>query len=211
MRRAVDAQRRRCAGASASEIARSTWSSRRGCSTTSPTSTGPRGVRARSPTGRRPRGRHERRRRLAGLLGARRPRSVRAAAHLPLGERRGDPPPSLRPGRAARSRVRRHLPRCATRSAGYVGSSIAGRQYVDNVPELGEPFVARKLRDGLHRRERTARVPRMIRPAELIEEKRNGGEHDPAELDGADPRLRARRGARLPDGRLVHGGLLQRA
>ena len=27
----------------------------------------------------------------------------------------------------------------------YVGSSIAGRQYVDNVPELGEPFVARKL------------------------------------------------------------------
>jgi SAM-dependent methyltransferase len=27
----------------------------------------------------------------------------------------------------------------------YVGSSIAGRQYVDNVPELDEPFVARKL------------------------------------------------------------------
>ena len=27
----------------------------------------------------------------------------------------------------------------------YVGSSIAGQQYVDNVPELDEPFVARKL------------------------------------------------------------------
>ena len=27
----------------------------------------------------------------------------------------------------------------------YVGSSIAGRQYVDNVPELDDPFVARKL------------------------------------------------------------------
>lgn len=27
----------------------------------------------------------------------------------------------------------------------YVGSSIVGREYVDNVPELHEPFVARKL------------------------------------------------------------------
>jgi SAM-dependent methyltransferase len=27
----------------------------------------------------------------------------------------------------------------------YVGSSIAGRQYVDNVPDIDEPFVARKL------------------------------------------------------------------
>lgn len=27
----------------------------------------------------------------------------------------------------------------------YVGSSIAGRGYVDNIPELAEPFVARKL------------------------------------------------------------------
>ncbi len=27
----------------------------------------------------------------------------------------------------------------------YIGSSIAGRQYVDNVPDIDEPFVARKL------------------------------------------------------------------
>lgn len=27
----------------------------------------------------------------------------------------------------------------------YVGSSIAGREYVDNIPDLDEPFVARKL------------------------------------------------------------------
>jgi SAM-dependent methyltransferase len=27
----------------------------------------------------------------------------------------------------------------------YVGSSIAGREYVDNIPELTEPFVSRKL------------------------------------------------------------------
>ena len=49
----------------------------------------------------------------------------------------------------------------------------------------------------------------MIRPADLIERKRNGEELAPEERGRARPRLRARRGARLPDGGLVHGGLLQ--
>ena len=48
----------------------------------------------------------------------------------------------------------------------------------------------------------------VMRPAELIEQKRNGEEHDPAELAELILALRARRGARLPDGRVVHGGLL---
>ena len=51
----------------------------------------------------------------------------------------------------------------------------------------------------------------MIRPAELIERKRDGEELRAEETDRARARLRARRGAGLPDGRLLHGGLLPRA
>ena len=51
----------------------------------------------------------------------------------------------------------------------------------------------------------------MIRPAELIQRKRDGEELPDERARRADPRLRARRGARLPDGRVLHGRLLPRA
>ena len=50
----------------------------------------------------------------------------------------------------------------------------------------------------------------VIRPAELIQRKRDGEELADDELAELDPRLRARRGARLPDGRVLHGRLLPR-
>ena len=48
----------------------------------------------------------------------------------------------------------------------------------------------------------------VIRPAELIERKRDGGPPDDGRDHRADPRPRARRRARLPDGRVLHGRLL---
>ena len=51
----------------------------------------------------------------------------------------------------------------------------------------------------------------MIRPAELIQRKRDGEELARRRARRAGPRLRARRGARLPDGRVLHGRLLPRA
>ena len=50
-----------------------------------------------------------------------------------------------------------------------------------------------------------------IRAADLIERKRNGGELSDERDRRARPRLHARRRARLPDGRVVHGRLLQGA
>ena len=50
----------------------------------------------------------------------------------------------------------------------------------------------------------------VIRPAELIQRKRDGEELARRRDLRARPRLRARRGARLPDGRVLHGRLLPR-
>ena len=51
----------------------------------------------------------------------------------------------------------------------------------------------------------------MIRPAELIQRKRDGEELRRRGDLRARPRLRARRGPRLPDGRVLHGRVLPRA
>ena len=51
----------------------------------------------------------------------------------------------------------------------------------------------------------------MIRPAELIQRKRDGEELAADEISRARSRLRARRDARLPAGGVLHGGVLPRS
>ena len=102
----------------------------------------------------------------------------------------------------------------------YVRSMItAGRTNADRVPTTsgrcararGSPSSSPSAMSGTvrGRTRRSVRTGPMIRPADLIERKRNGEEHAPEDVAELDPRLRPRRGARLPDGGVVHGRLLQ--
>ena len=79
-----------------------------------------------------------------------------------------------------------------------------------HVPEVDTALAecaARVEGGGRARRSRGS----MIRPAELIERKRNGEELSAEEIARARARVRAGRGAGLPDGRVVHGRLFPRA
>ncbi len=86
----------------------------------------------------------------------------------------------------------------------FVAATTTRSHLAERVPELTEPFHTRST--PLRLRGRQA----VIRPAELIERKRNGEELPAEEISRADPRLRTRRDPRLPAGRVLHGRVLPR-